>query len=145
MRGFILTMDAMIAAMTALTMASVLSTMISESTTGSFTEQQMASTGNDLLAVMQSNDTFSHYIGLPNSTVGPDLYSHLATLPGTYCASMRITVFNKDLTVNNVYSASYGGLTCNTTRSYTQITKMFAEYTREKVGNIQMIISLRGK
>jgi len=141
MRGFVLSMDAMFAAMTALAMAAVLSSLLSASSVTAFNEQQVSSTGNDLIATLQSSNTLNGYIGQSNLSVNTSLQKKLNMLPPNYCGNISVKVFRAD---NFLLVDQYGAVrNCTTGASVVVIKRVFADYNKERFGLVELKLGFR--
>lgn len=135
-------MDAMIAAMTALAMASVIAGMISESSATNFNQQQIASTGNDMLAVMQANETFNNYIGKPVDTVNASLRLQLNILPLSYCGNITLKIY--DAYSFQLKTTYFANTSCMPGKSVTNIRRTFASYDSQQFGIAELTLGLAG-
>lgn len=141
MYGQVLTIDAMIATITAIAMVSVMAGMLSTIGVSSYTEQQMAAIGHDLLSVMYTNGTLNSYVGKPAPVVNACLQQELGLMPSSYCSNMTLKLYRaSDFQLTDSYAANTG---CSTGVSVTKVRRIFADYSSGKFGLAEITIWLR--
>ncbi len=142
MKGYVLTMDAMIAAITAIGMSAMIAGILSSMTLTSFNDQQLAATGQDILSVLHMNGTMNRYIGRPVTEVNASLQNVLRLLPASYCANITVTIYRtSDFQQTARYAATSN---CLQSLSSTSIRRIFADYNSERFGLAEMTLWIKG-
>lgn len=145
MHGFVLTMDAMIAAMTAMAMAYVLMSLMASSSVSNFGEQQLSAAGNDIISTMQSNGTLNWYVGSNPALVQSDMSSRLSKLPSSYCVNFTIKAYRvSDFYLQYQYNVSAQSSECSIGKSIVTIRRPFANYGTSHFGLAEMTLWLKG-
>lgn len=137
-KGFVLTMDAMIAVAVAFTASIAIITIFSSGVAKPET-QQLTAIGNDLLSVLYHNKTFNNYIGA-SETVNADIANKLAILPPQLCGNLTVTVYDAD---NFASSKQYSAASCSRNGDISKAKRLFADYNKKKFGIAEVELWLR--
>lgn len=146
-KGFVLTLDAFIAIITAFAISAVIINIIYTGGVSYFDKQQLASIGYDILAVLDLTEKFSSYIGMGGSQVETDLGQQLQLLPQRYCGNITISVYTGDIgppinfDLENTYSNFTDGCTKN--QEITKVKRIFVNHDPQKFGFVELELWLR--
>jgi len=96
-KGFVLTMDSVLALTTAIIMSATIIGIISTNQrTDYLSTQQMFSISNDFLAVLDLSNKLNSYVGQPANSVNTDLGLQLGFLPKQYCGNITVSIYDGD-------------------------------------------------
>jgi len=146
-KGFVLTLDAFIAIITAVAISAVIINVIYVGGVSYFDKQQLAAIGYDLLAVLDLSKKFSSYIGMGGSQVEIDLGQQLQVLPQRYCGNISVSIYTGDIgppvdfTLENVYNNLTDGCTKN--QEITKVKRIFVNHDPQKFGFVELELWLR--
>jgi len=146
-KGFVLTLDAFIAIITAVAMSAVIINIIYTGTVSYFDKQQLGGIGYDLLAVLDLSEKFSSYMGMGESQVETDLGQQLQLLPQRYCGNITVSVYAGDIgpPVNFNLEDAYNNFTdgCTKKQEITKVKRIFVNHDPQKFGFVELELWLR--
>lgn len=146
-KGFVLTLDAFIAIITAVAISAVIINVIYTGAVSYFDKQQLSAIGYDLLAVLDLNEKFSSYIGMSESQAETDLGQQLQLLPQRYCGNITVSIYTGDMgppvdfTLENAYNNFTDGCTKN--QEITKVKRIFINHDPQKFGFVELELWLR--
>jgi len=143
-KGFVLTLDAVLAATTALIISAVIVTIIATGGVNYFDRLQLSNTGNDLLAVLDISGKLSGYVGGSEAQVEEDLQDRLLLLPFQYCGNITVNVYkyqSEEFVLDKDYNAiSIGCIKRNETA---KVKRIFVNTNKQKYGLAEIEIWLK--
>ncbi len=135
-KGFVLTFDATIAVSIAIIMAVAIVGIISAK---SYDMRLPHSIAEDLLSAMDASGELQKYAGYSSQQIQQSMQSALQVLPKNLCGNMTISIYDaNDFNKVNTYNAN----TCQTIAESTNAKRIFADYTKEKFGIIELSVRL---
>lgn len=148
-KGFVLTVDAIIATITGITMSAVIMYMLFASNVNYIDRQQLASIGNDFLSVLQQTDYFNTFC---TSDCGScDLAGQLNNLliNTNYCGNITLRVYkyrsnDDEFEVVNICNGIRSG--CTIKQDIVKVKRIFVKYAKnpdERFGLVEMELWLR--
>ncbi len=110
-KGFVLTLDAVLAAIVALTISALIMGMLAVSDINYYEYQGLTSVGNDLLAILDLTGKFNEYTDKTVAEGNADLKSQLNVLPTHYCANATVRLYdsNGGFTLYKKFNATKSG------------------------------------
>lgn len=142
-KGFVFTLDAVIAATVAIVLLMVIFNVLFLNTTNFFNNQQLASVGNDLFAIMEQNGTFHEYVSKSENVIEEDLQNQMQILPPNYCGNITIKFYKYqngfiiDKLANEVKT------NCVFSNEKTKVKRVFVDYDKERFGLAEMELWLK--
>lgn len=136
-KGFVLTLDAVIAA----TLALLMSIAIVNFTSVKSQDMKLPhSIAEDLLSSMDGKGELLKYPGYASQQIRDSMQEALQVLPESFCGNMTVRIFDaNDFDRNDAYSES----SCNSGSEAFKAKRVFADYTREKFGTIELEIRMK--
>jgi len=146
-KGFVLTLDAFIAIITAVAMSAVIINLIYTGAVSHFDKQQLAEIGYDLLAVLDLSGKFSSYIGMGESQVETDIGQQLQVLPQRYCGNITVSIYAGDIgpPINFDLEDDYNNFTNGRTKKQeiTKVKRIFVNHDPQIFGFVELELWLR--
>jgi len=146
-KGFVLTMDAIMATTIAVVIVIAIVNMLPLASTNYFDKQQLESIGNDFLAVMDLSGKFRSYIGQAASQVNQDLGLQLQILPQTYCGNVTVKIYSGNIGPPTTFTLenSYNNLTagCIKKQEIIKTKRIFVNFDPQKFGLVEFELWLR--
>jgi len=146
-KGFVLTLDAIMATTIAVAIVITIINMLSLTSVSYFDKQQLESIGNDFLAVMDLSGKFRSYIGQSANQVNQDLGQQLQLLPQTYCGNITVKIYRGNIgppvtfTLENTYNNFTVG--CIRKQEITKTKRIFINFDPQKFGLAELELWLR--
>lgn len=144
-KGFVLTLDAVLAAIVALIISILIMSMLSISTINYYEKQGLRSVGNDLLAVLDLTDRFDDYTDMSISEANADLLDQLNILPEHYCAKISVRVFhhNSGFVLDKRFYATKTNCITETEDELTKVRRIYVDFDDQKYGSAEMELWLK--
>lgn len=145
-KGIVFTFDAALAAVLAVVLLAVVVSLQPTNTGTYYGKLQLASIGNDFLAVLDQNSTFDSYMGGGPVDPTADLQGYLATLPPNYCASVSVLAFSY---LGGGFSADSHTFTVtrigctSSTADVVEVKRVFISNSPEIYGRVDMVLWLK--
>src|SRR3990172_2482832 len=147
-KGFIFTLDAALAAVLGIVLLFIALNLSSVNTGGYFGKLQLASAGNDFLAVLEQTGVFDKDIGsqsYENNLEGQLSFRMTDLLPPNYCANISVYVYKfsngfvLDKQVINVTKSVFTGCP-SSAPEYVNVKRSFLTFDPEYYGKIDMLL-----
>ncbi len=148
-KGFVLTMDAILALSVAIIMSGVIIGIISLSQGVDYSiNQQLFYIGNDFLAVMDFSGKLKGYIGQPDSSANPDIGQQLQLLPNQYCGDLALKIYSttgNPATIDYNNPETHGNMTpgCIKRNEAVKVKRIFVQFSPQKFGFAELQMWLR--
>jgi len=132
-KGFVLTMDAVIATFLGVIITAVIISLLAAGSVNYFDKQQLSSIGYDLLAVLDLSGKLDSYIG--GSGVEADLGTQLQLLPENYCGNITVEIYkfqNDEFELVEDYTNTSSG--CIQSGDISRVKRIFANISEQRYG-----------
>jgi len=93
MRGFALTIDALMALSIASLMFIAILNLIPQASLTSYNTKQLSNLGNDILSVMDTSEKLSSYVGKSSDFIKQDMGYYINLLPKTFCGNLTLKIY----------------------------------------------------
>lgn len=147
MKGFAITIDAIIALSLATLMFASILTVIPEASINNYNKKQLSNLGNDILAVMDGTGRLSYYVGQSSSFIQEELGYYLTFLPQTFCGNITLKIYSGNIGPPTSFSLvdSYSNQTqnCAKTNDFVKVKRMFINYENQRYGLTEFDLWLR--
>ena len=146
-KGFALTLDAVMATTVAVAIVIAIINMFPLTSVNYFDKQQLASIGNDFLAVMDLSGKFRSYIGQTSSQINKSLGEELQLLPKTYCGNVTVKIYTGNIgppitfTLGNTYNNFTSG--CIRKQEITKTKRIFVNFDPQRFGYVELELWLK--
>jgi hypothetical protein len=143
-KGFVLTLDAVLAAVTALIISAAIVTIIAFGGVNYFDRLQLSNTGNDLLAVLDLSGKLSGYVDGSEIQVEEDLQDRLLLLPFQYCGNITVNIYkyqSEEFVLDKDYNAVSIG--CTKDIEATKVKRLFVNTNKQKYGLVELEMWLK--
>ena len=138
MKGFALTVDAMLAVTLALIMFATILTTLSQVSVNNFDRKHLYNIGNDMLLLMDKYKTFVSYVGKSTSFVNRDLGNYVELLPENLCGNLTVVIYDGSVgpPVSFTLDNTYYNITqdCQKVDKFTLSKRSFSEFENQKFG-----------
>ena len=145
MRGFIMSLDALMAAITTIVMLSVVAGILASQSQENFKNEQMFSLAADTLSVMDAIGSLNRYVTLDSTSIQNDMQTYLDLLPAQYCGNVTVRIYSSAGGGSFNIQNSYQRLTsnCLKTNLTAQTSRVFMNYNPQRFGIADMVVWLR--
>ncbi len=142
-KGFVFTLDAVMAAITAVVMSFIIVNLLSVNT-GNFSErEQLSSFGNDILAVLQQEGTLKDYVQQSASTVNSDLQTQMQVFPSQFCGNITLSVYKyqSGFVLEDIFNATKTG--CSKVNDIVKVKRIFTNNDKDRYGLAELELWLK--
>lgn len=144
-KGFVLTLDAMMAAILALIISALIMSTLSASNINYYEYQNLASVGNDLLAILDLTGKLDDYTKMTEAEGSNDLRGQLNVFPDHYCSNITVNLYqyNSGFQLDKTFSATKTGCTYPENKGKGAARRMYVDFDDERYGLAEMEIWLK--
>ena len=145
LRGFVMSLDALMAAITTIIMLAVVASILGSQSQENFKNEQMFSLATDTLSVMQETGSLNNYVTLGAGAVQTDMQNYLSLLPGQFCGNVTVRIYSSNGGGSFTQQNRYEGLTANCVKTNltAQTSRIFVNYNPTRYGVADMTVWLR--
>jgi hypothetical protein len=135
-KGFVLTLDAVLAAISALLLSVLIMSTLSATNINYYDHQALSGVGNDLLAIMDLTGIFDTYTDESVGNIEIDLANHLTVLPVNYCGNMTVSIYSYSsrFQLDKQGSAIKSGCAYSKDKDISKVKRLYVDFDDLKYG-----------
>ena len=144
MKGFVFTLDATMAVITAIILSAVVISIFNTGSAPSAQGSQLFALGNDMLTVLFKSGRLNSYLGQPASSVNPELGQHLDMIPLQYCGNITVSSYSHsggNFNLQDSFTNSTNN--CPKKNDMYKARRMFADYGKQRFALAEMEVWLK--